>query len=98
MNSFRVSTLVVMLAALPVVSGAQTIQVNKENRTIAITATDKVTAMADQATLHLGFIAYGPDSNTAYANGSRVSNSTPNCFANFAISALECATCRCGNT
>ena len=74
MNSFRVITLVVMLAVLPVVSGAQTIQVNKENRTIAITATDKVTAMADQATLHLGFLAYGPDSNTAYANGSRASN------------------------
>jgi uncharacterized protein len=53
---------------------AQTIQVNKENRTIAITATDKVIAMADVATLHLGYIAYGPDSATAYANGSKVSN------------------------
>ena len=49
----------------------QTIQVNKENRTIAITATDKVTAMADQATVHIGFIAYGVDSNSAYATGSR---------------------------
>jgi uncharacterized protein YggE len=63
-----------MFTVLPVVSNAQTIQVNKENRTIAITATDKVTAIADQATLHIGFIAYGPDSNTAYANGSKVSN------------------------
>jgi uncharacterized protein len=53
---------------------AQTIQVSKENRTIAITATDKVTVMADIATVHVGFIAYGPDSDTAYANGSRVSN------------------------
>jgi uncharacterized protein YggE len=63
-----------MFTVLPVVSNAQTIQVNKENRTIAITATDKVTAIADKATLHIGFIAYGPDSNTAYANGSKVSN------------------------
>lgn len=63
-----------ILAITATVCAAQTIQVNKENRTIAITATDKVTAMADQATLHLGFIAYGPDSNTAYANGSRLSN------------------------
>jgi len=54
---------------------AQTIQVSKENRTIAITATDKVMAEADVATIHVGFLAYGPDSNTAYANGSRVSNS-----------------------
>jgi uncharacterized protein len=53
---------------------AQTIQVNKENRTIAITATDKVTVLADRAAVHIGFIAYGPDSDTAYANGSRVSN------------------------
>src|SRR3954464_12279223 len=79
MNSIRISALAVMFAALPVISStqtgfAQTIQVNKENRTIAITATDKVTVMADQATLHIGFIAYGPDSNTAYANGSRISN------------------------
>jgi uncharacterized protein YggE len=53
---------------------AQTIQVNKDNRTIAITATDKVTAMADVATVHIGFVVYGPDKDTAYANGSRTSN------------------------
>ncbi|HMF65044.1 MAG TPA: SIMPL domain-containing protein [Edaphobacter sp.] len=65
---------VVLLGVLVVPISAQTIQVNKENRTIAITATDKVTALADVATIHIGFIAYGPDSNTAYANGSRTSN------------------------
>jgi hypothetical protein len=53
---------------------SQTIQVNKDNRTIAITATDKVIVMADTATVHIGFIAYGPDSDAAYAAGSRVSN------------------------
>lgn len=74
MNSIRMSVFAVMFTVLPIVSSGQTIQVNKENRTIAITATDKVTAIADQATLHIGFIAYGPDSNTAYANGSKVSN------------------------
>ena len=30
--------------------------------------------MADIATVHIGFIAYGPDSDCAYANGSRISN------------------------
>lgn len=53
---------------------AQTIQVSKENRTIAITATDRVIAQADIATVHIGFIAYGPDSPSAYATGSRISN------------------------
>ncbi|HEY1995146.1 MAG TPA: SIMPL domain-containing protein [Edaphobacter sp.] len=53
---------------------SQSIQVNKDNRTIAITATDKVIVMADTATVHIGFIAYGPDSDAAYAAGSRISN------------------------
>lgn len=65
---------VLTLSAITLPIGAQTIQVNKDNRTIAITATDKVIAMADVATLHVGFIAYGPDSQAAYANGSRISN------------------------
>ena len=68
---------IAVLAVLTTLSApllAQTIPVNKDNRTIAITATDRVIAQADVATLHLGFIAYGPDSQTAYANGSRVSN------------------------
>jgi len=55
-------------------SRSQDIQVNKDNRTIAITATDKVIVMADTATVHIGFIAYGPDSDAAYATGSRISN------------------------
>jgi uncharacterized protein len=74
MNHFRSALFALNFAALAAASSAQTIQVNKENRTIAITATDKVTAIADRATVHIGFIAYGPDSNTAYANGSKVSN------------------------
>jgi uncharacterized protein len=68
----RLAALSLCAFALPLPS--QTIQVNKDNRTIAITATDKVIAMADTATLHIGFIAYGADSDGAYATGSRVSN------------------------
>jgi hypothetical protein len=69
-------TLAVVLATTPSQAQtiAQTIQVNKDNRTIAITATDKVIVMADTATVHIGFIAYGPDSDAAYATGSRISN------------------------
>lgn len=75
-NRRRIFTLAffatVTLALVP--ASAQTIQVNKGNRTIAVTATDKVTAMADTATVHVGFIDYGPDSASAYATGSRISN------------------------
>ena len=73
-TSILTTVLVTLISVAGAQGGAQTIQVNKENRTIAITATDKVTLMADQATLHIGFIAYGADSNSAYANGSRISN------------------------
>ena len=74
MNFLRLSAFALATALLPHPLSAQTIQVNKDNRTIAITATDKVIVMADTATVHVGFIAYGPDSDTAYATGSRISN------------------------
>ncbi len=61
-----------LLAAIQ--TPAQTIQVNKDNRTIAITATASVIVMADTATVHIGFIAYGADKDSAYANGSTLSN------------------------
>jgi uncharacterized protein YggE len=69
---FAICAAVVSVAPFSAI--AQAIQVSKENRTIAITATDKVTVLADRATVHIGFIAYGPDSDAAYANGSRISN------------------------
>jgi len=53
---------------------AQQIQINKDNRTIAITATDTASAMADTATVHVGFVAYAPDAQAAYAKGSKTSN------------------------
>ena len=52
----------------------QGIAVSKDNRTIAITATDSVTAMADVATVHVGFVVYGVDHDSAYAAGSKASN------------------------
>src|SRR5271168_2095351 len=56
------------------VSPAQQIDVNKANRTIAVTATDKATADAEVATVHIGFQVYAVDSQAAYASGSKASN------------------------
>jgi uncharacterized protein len=58
---------------LPLVS-AQTIQVDKNNRTIAITATDKASAEADIAVVTVGYQIYAPDAPTAYSQGSQLSN------------------------
>jgi len=52
----------------------QGISVNRDNRTIAITATDSVITEADVATVHVGFITFGADHDTTYAAGSKVSN------------------------
>lgn len=53
---------------------AQKIDVNQNNRTIAVTVSDKATAEADTATVHIGFEAYAADADGAYAAGSQVSN------------------------
>ena len=74
MTKLHLSVLALCAIAIAITASAQTIQVNRDNRTIAVTATDKVSVLADTATVHIGFVAYGPDSDTAYANGSRVSN------------------------
>src|ERR1700735_5457587 len=74
MNVHRLARLSLCATLFAMNAAAQTIQISKENRTIAVTATDKVTVLADTATVHIGFIAYGPDSDSTYAAGSRLSN------------------------
>ena len=53
---------------------AQTIKVDQNNRTIAVTVSDKATADADIATVHIGFEVFAADSDGAYAAGSQTSN------------------------
>jgi len=55
-------------------AGAQTIQVNKDNRTIAITTTDEAEAVADRAVVSIGFTIYGTDQDGTYADASKTSN------------------------
>jgi uncharacterized protein len=66
--------LCLLVMAVPAIGRAQKIEVNKSNRTIAVTVTDKATEPADVATVHIGFRVYGPDSDSAYAAGSKISN------------------------
>jgi uncharacterized protein YggE len=53
---------------------AQTIQVNKDNKTIAITSTDSAEREADTAEVSIGFIAYGADQDATYSDASKTSN------------------------
>jgi uncharacterized protein YggE len=63
----------VVLPCVPVLQ-SQTIQVDRSNRTIAVTAQDKASAPADVAAVTVGFQVYGPDAATAYNRGSQQSN------------------------
>lgn len=63
----------VMAALLAGTAAAQTIQINRENKTIAISATDEATATADIAAVTIGFEVFGPDSDSTYASGGKIS-------------------------
>src|SRR5215467_14229982 len=70
----RCMMIAAVLAGLLNVAHAQTIKVDKDNRTIAVTASDKATTDADLAVVHVGFQVFGPDEQSTYASGSKTSN------------------------
>jgi len=82
MKSHRTIFTVVCACGLIASAGyAQQIQVNKDNRTLAITATDTASAMADVATVHVGFVVYAADEKAAYAQASERSNAIARALA-----------------
>jgi uncharacterized protein YggE len=60
--------------ALAEFAPAQTIQINRDNKTIAISTTDEATATADIAAITIGFEIFGPDSQTVAADGGKLSH------------------------
>ena len=63
----------------------QQVQVSKDNRTVTVTATERVVVMADVATVHVGFIVYGKDKDTAYASGTQTSSAIIKALADAGI-------------
>ncbi|HEV2135709.1 MAG TPA: SIMPL domain-containing protein [Terracidiphilus sp.] len=64
----------VLSAALAGIVSAQTIQINRENKTIAISTTDEATATADIAAVTIGFGVFGSDAESTYADGGKLSH------------------------
>jgi uncharacterized protein YggE len=60
--------------ALAVPICAQSIQINRDNKTIAISTTDEASATADIAAVTIGYEVYDADSESAYAEGGRLSH------------------------
>jgi uncharacterized protein len=69
----RLLTSLTLAATLTGLAAAQTIQINRENKTIAISTTDEATAIADIAAVTVGFQIYGPDSESTYAHAGKLS-------------------------
>jgi uncharacterized protein YggE len=70
----RIASFVILAGCLLVgAASAQTIQINRENKTIAISTTDEATAVADIAAVTVGFEIYGPDSQSTYADAGKLS-------------------------
>ena len=70
----RIALTLVVAGWLMNMGQAQTIQISKDNRTLAVTATETASALADVAVVHVGFQVYGGDEQGAYAAGSERSN------------------------
>ncbi len=66
--------LAVALSASTLCASAQTIQINQQNKTIAINTTDEATATADIAAITIGFEIFKPDANTAAAGAGQLSH------------------------
>ena len=69
----RKLAMIVAVAVFSCVTSAQTIQINRENKTIAISTTDEATATADIAAITIGFEIFGPDSQSTYADAGKLS-------------------------
>ena len=74
---FRIHRPIALLAlsiAFARLATAQTIQINRDNKTIAISTTDEATAVADIASITIGFEIYGPDAQTVTSDGGKLSH------------------------
>jgi len=72
MRPFRLAACMMLATALPL--AAQQIQINKDNKTIAITTSGDASTLADIAVLTVGFDIYGKDQDETYANATKISN------------------------
>ncbi len=61
----------------------------KDNRTIAITTTDSVDQVADQADVSVGFETYGNDEDSTYADGSRLSSAITKALTDAGVKAED---------
>lgn len=74
MRFLKLAVFTSLFISAGVVVSAQTIQINRENKTIAISTTDEASATADIAAITVGFEILGPDSQSISAEAGKLSH------------------------
>jgi len=74
LRELQIFACLAFVAFLPIPSSGQGIEINRNNKTIAINTTDEATATADIAAVTVGFEVYGPDYQSAYTDGGNTSH------------------------
>jgi len=74
MRPFRTLAIALLAVSCTCLAAAQTIQINRENKTIAISTTDEATAIADIAAITIGFEIFKPDADSAAAEAGKLSH------------------------
>jgi uncharacterized protein YggE len=93
MKTLFVARFTLCVATFVSTASAQQIQINKENKTIAITTSDQAEALADTAVITVGFHSFGRDQDGLYADATRTSNSIVDALTSGGVSkeAIESA-------
>jgi uncharacterized protein YggE len=73
MGLSRIALTCVACGALSAAALGQSIQINRDNKTVAISTTDEATQVADIAAITIGFEVFGPESQGTYADGGKLS-------------------------
>lgn len=75
MRDLRIAICLTVAWGISAASLGQNIQINRENKSIAISTTDEATATADIAAITVGFEVFGPESQGTYGEGGKLSRS-----------------------
>ncbi len=76
LNLFLTLGLLVGISVIP--AAAQDVQVSRQNKTIAVTADDSVTAEPEIATVSFGYRSFGPTQDAAFQDNVRISRQIVN--------------------
>lgn len=85
-------SLCLFLLICPSVIGAQTLQVNPQNRTVEVAATASIQVTADRVTITVGYHNYGPTHDAAFAENARIAAQVLKAWTDAGHSQKEVAT------